>query len=498
MRARGRSASTPREQQSKNRRVAGNSGWQLVVFAARAVSGLGAVVLIARGGGPQALGVFQFAMTLTAMVPYFYGLPSLLAREVARRPEDGRRWVETGTLITLLFGVGFTVLFAVGVRVVGASPVTAAAVPLASLGMAFDAVARVQFAAFWGWERMDLEAKVTVVQEVAFVVAVAAVVQAGGSAQAAILAFTLTRALGALLSWAVVSRHLGGLVVPRATRRWMRSTLATCTPFAVNDTLTLTYMRADSVLLGVFKGPTAVGLYQAGTNLVLYLNVLARSINYALYPRMSRSWPHDLRRFRRLRDGSFRALGLISVPIAVGCLLLAGQIFSLLYGPKFDRAVVTYQLLVLVIPIRMLGNTLSLSLSAIDLQTRRTIAVTVAAGLNLALNLYFIPRWSYVGAAVTTVICETSLLLIYAAFLRRAAGRSDIVRALSLPATAAIPMIVTILLTRNGNLFLSGALGLAAYGLALLAIAMVRSPREQWSRPVDLVTGLLRSRSEAL
>ena len=34
-------------------------------------------------------------------------------------------------------------------------------------------------------------------------------------------------------------------------------------------------------MLGIFKGPIAVGLYQAGTNLVLYLNVLARSINHA-------------------------------------------------------------------------------------------------------------------------------------------------------------------------------------------------------------------------
>ena len=41
----------------------------------------------------------------------------------------------------------------------------------------------------------------------------------------------------------------------------------------MNDTLTLTYMRADSVMLGIFQGPVAVGLYQAGTNLVLYMNV---------------------------------------------------------------------------------------------------------------------------------------------------------------------------------------------------------------------------------
>ena len=77
-------AASPRREGSTARRVAANSGWQMVSFAARAVSGLGTVVLIARSGGPQALGTFQFALVLTSFLPYYFGLPSLLTREVAR------------------------------------------------------------------------------------------------------------------------------------------------------------------------------------------------------------------------------------------------------------------------------------------------------------------------------------------------------------------------------------------------------------------------------
>src|SRR3954454_20309230 len=258
--------STPAAPSVTGRRlIAKNSIWQVASFAARAMSGLGVVVLVARSGGPRSLGIFQFALTLTALLPFYFGLPSLIAREVARRPEDGRMWGDTGTLIASLFGVGFTLLLWGGAFVVGASSATKAAIPIAAIGMAFDGLARVQFAMFWAWERIDLEAKVTIVQETVFLLSAALALAAGGGSMAALVTFTASRALGAALGLLLVGHHQGGVPRPRAPRGHLFPTIKQCTPFAVNDTLTLTYMRADSVMLGIFKGPTAVGLYQAGT-----------------------------------------------------------------------------------------------------------------------------------------------------------------------------------------------------------------------------------------
>lgn len=475
------------------RLVAANSGWQLLTFVARAVAGLGVVVLVARAGGPRALGTFQFAVTLTAMLPFYYGIPSLLAREVARRHEDGRRWVEAGTLVALLGGGLFTLLLSGGAELVGASRTTVVAIEIAAVGMAFDGIARVQFSAFWAWERMHLEALVTAAQEAAFLIGAVAVLGSGGGATGALTAFSGSRALGALLAWAIVGRRLGGLPVPRAEWAFLRAVLRGATPFALNDTLVLTYMRADSVLLGMVKGPVAVGLYQAGTNLVLYFNVLARSVNHALYPRMARAWPDSLDTFRRLRHASFSAIAFIALPCAVASLLLAPRTFDLLYGPRFDAAVLTYQVLVLAIPLRMLGHTMSLSLAAADRQTRRTMAVTVVAALNVALNVYAIPRWSYLGAAVTTVVCEAALFLAYAVLLRRAVGSADVLRPVVLPALATLPMAVAVLLTDGQHLAVSALAGAATYALALTVLALLRAPAPMRRQPVGALVHLLKA-----
>lgn len=482
----------PPADRSAARLVAANSAWQVVSFAARAVAGLAVAILLARSGGPRPLGVFQFALTLAHMLPFYFGIPPLLAREVARRPDEGRRWIEAGTLIALVGGCLFAGILTIGAIVVGASSGTVVAILLAGIGMGFDGIARVQFAAFWAWERLRLEAVITGVQEAAFLVAAAVAIGAGAGAEGALVAFGASRALGAALGWAVVGRQLGAPTVPRADRAFLRSTVRRATPFALDDMLTLTYMRADAVLLGVFKGPVAVGLYQAGTNLVLYFNVLARSINRALYPRMSKAWPTRPSDFGRLRDASLRSIGLIAMPIAVASLLLAPRTFDFLYGPRFDRAVLTYQLLVLVIPVRMLGHTFSVALAAVDRQTRRTVAVAVTAGVNVVLNLYFITRWSYLGAAMTTVICESALLLVFIVLLRQVTGASALLPAVVVPGLATLPMAAAIVLTAGQHLVVSAVVGTVVYGLTVLAYALLRTRSGVRQRPALALLALVR------
>jgi O-antigen/teichoic acid export membrane protein len=473
------------------RGIASNSTAQLLSFAFRALSGIGVIVLLARAGGPRSVGIVQFAVTLTSLPPYFYGVPALLAREVARRPEVGRRWAETGTLISVLFGVGFTCLLPVGALVVGASPVTVVSTALASLGMAFDGIARVQFAVFWAHERMDLETVVTGAQEAAYLLGSALVLLLGYGPLAVLGVFAASRALGACWGWLLVGRRLHGLPWPRAGRRDLAAALRDCTPFAAGDTLSLTYARFDSVMLGIFQGPVPVGLYNAATNLVMYFTVVSRSVNRSLYPRMGRAWPDRPEAFGRLRDISLRLIAVIAVPVTVGSFLLAPRTLDFLYGPRFAPVLVTYLLLVLVIPIRMAGNTISLSLAATDRQKSRTVAVAAAAALNIGLNLYFIPRWSYLGAAMTTVICETGVLLAYALILRRAAGRSELFRAHGRPLLACLPMAAAILLTAHQPWPVSVVAGGLAYGLAVAGLAVLRARGPDRRRPRRALAALL-------
>ncbi|HVL90646.1 MAG TPA: flippase [Actinomycetota bacterium] len=473
------------------RRIAGNSAWQVVSFTFRGLAGLGVVVALARVEGPGRLGVFQFALTLTSLLPYYWGYPALLSREVARRPGHVRGWLEGGMAMTFVFGIAFSIALTVGARTFGASPESQMTITLATTAMIFDGIARIQFAAFVAWERMRLETIATALQETMFLVGAVIAVGLGGGPVGAMIAFLASRFVGALIAWITASLRCRTLLLPAWHGGFAVRSAVSATPFAAADTLKLVQMRGDAVLLGLMKGPAAVGLYQACTSLVMHWNVLARSLNHAVYPRMSRAWPAHPTRFARYRDASNRSLAMIGLPVAIGGALLAADILHALYGPKFARATLAFQILVLVVPIRMMSNTLSLSLAACDRQRQRTKAIALAASANLTLNLALIPIWSYLGSAAATLATETGLLVGYALQLRPAIGSSRMMQAIALPATACVPLAAAVMATRSAPLVVPMLAGALAYGGTLTLAAMIRFRHESRS-PVAALIGLVR------
>jgi O-antigen/teichoic acid export membrane protein len=470
-------------------RLAKNSGWQLVSFAARAAGGLAVIFILARAAGPRGVGIYQFGITIGTLIPFYWGFPVLIAREVARRPEDARKWAECGAVVTLLIGGLSTLMVAAGGRLFGMGPIMLDAVVLACAGLVIDSVARIWFSVFWAWERMGLEAIATWAQELALVAGSAAVAVAGGSVKEMLGVFIASRIVGAGMAWLIISRRLGHPVLPRTSPAFAWTALKMATPFAANNTLTLVYARIDTIMMGA-KGPTAVGLYQAAKNLVQNFNILARSVGHAIYPRMARAWQNARERVGVLRDTSLTSLALIAVPVTIGSLLLAPEILRFLYGSQFDRAILTYRILVIAIPVRMLGNTLSLTLSATNREKSRTVAVAIAAAGNVLLNLFFIPRWSYVGAAIAALITEAGLFIAYDLMVRTVAGPSRLFRAVAIPALACVPMIVVVMAMASAPMPVPVAGGVLAYGVGLLAIAALRT-RSGRRDPKALMTAIV-------
>lgn len=463
---------------SAPRVVVANSGWQLLTFAARAVGGLSAAVLVARLAGPSSLGILHLALAVSALISFAVtlGMPNLLAREVAREPAAARTWLEASLFAALAAGGGIAAAALAAVPLLGSS--TAAwAVAIALAALAFDAAGRLLFAGFWALERMRLESFATVTQELAFCAGTVLVLRAELGVLAVLVCYGTSRLLGAGLAWALLCRSLGTVLVPRPHGRFLSGALRRTLPFAADDALSTAYIKVDVVLLALLRGPVAVGIYQAATTLVLSLNVLARVVNNALYPRLCRSWPGAPATFGRLRDASLRILALVGIPIMVGCALLAPRLIDLVYGPQFADAALTLGLLAAVIPVRMLGHTLGTALTAADAQGARTAAVAAAAGVNVGLNLLLIPLWSYNGAAAATVATEGLLMLTYAVLLRRRVGHSGFAPALAVPVVASTALAAAVLASRDAPLPVTVAAGALSYLAVVTAVGLHRARR---------------------
>ncbi|MET1011295.1 MAG: flippase [Actinomycetota bacterium] len=481
-----RSSSAP---PSAGRVLVSNTVWRAAAFGARAVGGVVVTVLVARTLGPHDFGRFQFALALTLLLSFvvMLGLPKLLVRELARDRDGAVTRIDSALFICLVAGG------VVGGPLLGVGWLAGADMSLllmAGLTMIADSMARIVMSLFWAVERMRYEAVAVGIQESAFVTFTLLVLAADGGVEGVMLAYLTSRAVGFVVAWVIAATKLSCPTRPRRHAGVVRPMLKATVPFAIDDGLSLAYVRIDAVLLGVLKGPTAVGLYQSATNLVLYLNVLPRMLNMSMYPQMSRAWPDNPLALRHLRDASLRLLGAVAIPITVGSFLLAPEIFGTLYGPKFEPAVRFYQLLVLVIPLRILGNTLGTAITSVDRQAQRAFIVGVAAALNLGLNLILIPMWSIDGAVVATLVTESWVFLAYAVLLRRALGPSHLLSAVAAPSLACVPLALVVTALSPAPLALLIVAGAAAYVVALIGIVLVTMPRPDLN-PRAIVTSFL-------
>ena len=470
--------------------LASNTGWRLLAFGARSLGGLVVTVLLAHLEGPAGLGRFQFALTLTLLLSFAvaFGLPKLLVRELARRPDQIEDVVATATTTALIAGTVVTLLmFSVG-QLFGADTTV---LVLAGLALTMDSAMRINMTPFWALEKMRYEALAVGVQEVVFLALAAGALIVGAGAVGVMAAYLVSRIVGFGIAWLIVATRFGVVIVPRWRAGSLAPLLRKSTPFALDDALSLAYIRLDTILLGIIVGAHAVGLYQSATNLVLYLNILPRMLNLSMYPRMSRAWPGQVAELRRLLDSSLLILGAIAVPITVGSLLLAPRIFAVMYGSRFESAVLAYQLLVPIIPMRMLGNSLGTALTAADRQTQRTVAVGVAAVVNVSLNLALIPRWSFFGAVVATLVTETGLFVAYAVMLRRVAGATCLPMAIGVPGLACLPLAGAVVVFADAPLALVIGIAGLAYVVALYAIVAL-SAHERTLRPRVVASTFLR------
>lgn len=203
-------------------------------------------------------------------------------------------------------------------------------------------------------------------------------------------------------------RHvgLGGM---RTDRGAVVALVKEAFPFGMNALFGSIYLSVDVLLLQVMKGDAEVGLYRGAVMLIALFPVLANTLTTGIYPRMARNLGDPGAAGEVLTFAS-RILLVVSVPAAVGGFLVAEDLMVFLGGDEFARSALPFMIMAPLLPLRFLNNGFAMTLSTLNRQGDRTRGVMIAAGLNLALNFVFIPKYGAAGAAGTTLATEVVLL----------------------------------------------------------------------------------------
>ncbi len=207
-------------------------------------------------------------------------------------------------------------------------------------------------------------------------------------------------------------------VEPRVWWVWLKEAV----PIAIGFGLATLYYKLDIVMLGQLDTLTAVGQYGIGYKFADFATYLPIALLNPVLTVMVSAWPDDGATLRRHFRQAFVVLFVAGVAIAVGFALVAHPLVELVYGARFLPAVGAARLLVAAATIQFFTHLAFVTLVAIG--RNRPYALVCLAGLavNAGLNLALIPRHSFRGSAVATVITECLVAVVLLVALARSPG----------------------------------------------------------------------------
>jgi O-antigen/teichoic acid export membrane protein len=269
-------------------------------------------------------------------------------------------------------------------------------------------------------------------------------------------------------------------------------------PLALSGAFILLYFRADSVLLTIVSGPRATGLFGACIQFFAALVLISAAYRSVLLPALPRADDRPSAALAVLCRKSLRLQLMVTVGVAVFVGFQAKQVLTVVLGEEYAAAAPALSILMWALPGAFLADTL---LHLLAVQRRQSVGARVMALtvlFNVMANLVVIPRFSFVGAAVVTVLSQLlSFTLMYLAF-DRAAPRVNLFTVARAPllagAFASAAMVLLSRLSPGGpmGLVLMATFTITAYLLALVALGAIGR------HDADLLTEILPSETGAL
>jgi O-antigen/teichoic acid export membrane protein len=240
------------------------------------------------------------------------------------------------------------------------------------------------------------------------------------------------------------------------------------------------FATADTILIGYFLTNADVGIYRVATQLAAAALFASMALNTVLFPRMSRwSSEGDLGSVSTALSRAVTFSLFLAVPVVIGGIILSSPLLYYLYGSDFSAgSQALTALLLLQIPV-IFANLQITSLNALDQPKKSFTTTSIAAVVNIVLNVALIPLLGILGAAIATFLSVS----LNAVLARYYLARVILVRIERRPVAGIIIAGMVMGVVVSAFSFFTGILSLLSLVVAVLLGAIVYFALLFWLEP---------------
>jgi O-antigen/teichoic acid export membrane protein len=373
----------------------------------------GYFVLLARSLGPDAYGAFVSVVAMAGVLGPFSGMgaPSLFIKNVRSGKREAAVCWGNGMLLIVLSGALFSAL------VVGLSylfrlktgPFVVIVVCISDLIlMKVTELAAFGFAASNRMKQGSIQTVVISLLRLAGISALLVVVHQV-TLRRWVLVYLATGVLAMAYALWKGSQLWGRPIVDRPA---LREDVAEGVFFSIGMSATTVYNDIDKIMLSKLSDLASTGVYAAAYRIIDVSLTPVRSLVSAAYPQFFQKG------VRGMRATYPYALSLIAKASIYGILTFAGlwvvaPVLPHILGSKYDAVVPALRWLALIPFLRCFHVFFADALSGAGFQRLRTGIQVVVALINVGLNMVILPRYSWRGAAWTSLGCDGLLVIMF-------------------------------------------------------------------------------------
>ncbi|MFA5014639.1 MAG: flippase [Actinomycetota bacterium] len=369
---------------------------------------------LARCLSREGFGMYTTIVTFIGFANIFadFGISTVIIREIAQDKTKANELFNNSIFLSLVFSLtAWLGVAAVAVFLNYPKPLILLIV-LAGSSIIFNSIISRLTAVLSAFEKMEIFSFVGAVLSFLFALLGIFLLRSGFGLSGIVALMILGSLITAIILFYVVQKGFVELKFSYDSKI-VYSLLNQAFPIFILISISILLGKMDIVMLSKMKPMQDVGIYGAAVQLNESLGIVTGCLLGAMLPFLSAQWKKSLETTYPIYRKSMKVMMFFSCFLTVSLFMLSKQIMPFIFGKEFEPSSLAFRILVW----DFLFSNIAGPIGTILIVQKKKLKIIIVYSViltvfNFALNLILIPRYSYIGASIATVVCTFLLLLM--------------------------------------------------------------------------------------
>ena len=220
-----------------------------------------------------------------------------------------------------------------------------------------------------------------------------------------ILSYTISIFIISSLSTLLWFRKINFFKIKKIKKTPLINILTFSFPLFLSSSMMLLLQWIDIVILGYYVSTSEIGVYNIIVKISMISSIILFSINSIAAPKFSELFSKNkLEELKKIIKETSMLISIVSLPILL-LIFIGSQYILNFFGPEYIHGSISLNILILGQLVNVICGSVGYVLIMTENQKIFRNIILLTTVLNIMLNIFLIPIYGILGAAVSSMIC---------------------------------------------------------------------------------------------